>query len=531
MSGESVSPSNIRLSAKPGESAHQDFIVHPMHRGTIIASIEGDDRFIKLREIVACDRVRKRVPDDEFALLPPSLQDEAHRWYIEFIETGRAGPNAPLPVRPGQHVSGLVECEAPLSSPFSYFNAGLIIDGLGTERREVPIVFVIGEMLIEFLDRPVVARQYQWTEASVRVSLPGAPTTNVTFSAPTGYVEIPRTTVEVPEGLGATVTLSLRAAPNAPLGPISVSLNVNRGSDWTDFVDIEVTVELPQHPPELNGAQAIKLIHEHYMRTGGREGVLGYPVSDVELLSRTTAVREYRSGRIEASLFARSPVGVITQALKTREARVTFLGFKCVKEAAHDGLSDTDEPYFIIAVDTGNGVPRTQKFGPFSNIETNSEVGVGAFLVDGIAPNPLSIRVAAYEHDHGDPDETARAIQAKLVELAQAAQAAAAGSGADAASGPGIGPASTAGAVGLIAGPLGALAAIGIVSLLGLGDDWIGQGVSLAFNRPEKAITPTEMGQFQGIPYNVKVGINGGSEGVYELYFDIHVTEIEESTI
>jgi len=74
------------------------------------------------------------------------------------------------------------------------------------------------------------------------------------------------------------------------------------------------------------------------------------------------------------------PLGVVTQGLATRTVRITFLGFKCIGESTSNGGSDTDEPYFVVSVDTANGLPRTEKFGPYENIETGSEVEVGSFL-------------------------------------------------------------------------------------------------------------------------------------------------------
>jgi hypothetical protein len=211
----------------------------------------------------------------------------------------------------------------------------------------------------------------------------------------------------------------------------------------------------------------------------------------------------------------------VTQALTTQSVRVTFLGFRCLSES--DEFSASDEPYFVITLDNTIGVPITKKFGPFDNTDAGTERGVGEFLATALSPNPLAIRVAAFENDEGDPDETARNLQAKMVELAQQAQSAAAASGADAADGPGIGTTAAAGAAGLLAGPLGSLLAIGVVQVLGLGDDFVGQDVALAFTRADNTTTPPSLGQFRGNSFNAKTDIDGGDEGHYELFFDIAV--------
>ncbi|MER8973206.1 MULTISPECIES: hypothetical protein [unclassified Mesorhizobium] len=433
-------------------------------------------------------------------------------------------------VEAGADISGGIRFMAPANSPHTCHSATLVIEASADSRVEVPIQFIIGSIMVEVLDTPIEVTVGESVPFSVRVTPSWPFDVELTLSADALHVVVPPQSLKVTDGSSVTTSLTLHARRLMDPGQYTETLWVKWFSDMDFTLPFEVRLKKPVPPPELEPDRAIDLIHQHYLRTGGRLGPLGYPTSEVRV-SSYKATRQYRGGQIEATLNARDSIGVITQALKTQESRVTFLGFRCIRESEHDGLSGTDEPYFVIAVDTGNGVPLTKKFGPFENTETGRETGVGAFLVNGNAPNPLSIRVEAYEHDHGDPDETARAIQEQMVELAQAAQSIASGSGADAADGPGIGPAATAGAVGLLAGPLGALLAVGVVSVLGLGDDWIGQGVALAFTRPEQAKTPPPLGTFQGNPFNAKIDINGGPEGHYELFFDIHVKEVEQTTL
>ena len=265
-------------------------------------------------------------------------------------------------------------------------------------------------------------------------------------------------------------------------------------------------------------------IHSHYLSTGGVGGPLGYPTSAVQF-SGNAASRDYRGGIATGFKDPIDLLGVKIKAIATREARITFIGFRCLDLS--NEISATDEPYFIVSIDDGRGVPLVKKFGPFENTDEGTEVGIGEVVSHpSMAPNPVSIRVAAYENDSGDPDETAKKVQAAMVELAQQAQSLASAANADAADGPGVGPSAAAGAAGLLAGPLGALAAIGIVSLFGLGDDFIGQGVATAFQRPDDVGTPLALGEFQGNSFNRKIDINGGDdEGHHELFFDIQVVE------
>jgi hypothetical protein len=264
------------------------------------------------------------------------------------------------------------------------------------------------------------------------------------------------------------------------------------------------------------------IIHQHYLESDGRRGPFGFPTSDVSFSDRS-ATRDYRGGSLRVK-DADGPTGTIVQAISSTTLRVTFLGFKCVSESSSDQLSSSDEPYFAITAQVLGGFPMVKKFGPFEGTDSGDEVVVGEVLLDGVPPNPLAIKVMAYEHDLGDPDETAKKIQDKALELAKEGEKLAGASGADSASGAGIGPAAGAATLsGIIAGPFGALAAAGIVSALGLGDDFVGQNATLAFQRPENVTTPPDQGTFQGNPFNAKIEIDGGDEGHYELFFALLV--------
>jgi hypothetical protein len=266
------------------------------------------------------------------------------------------------------------------------------------------------------------------------------------------------------------------------------------------------------------------LIHRHYLAVGGRLGPLGFPITGVEPAG-PTATRDYRGGNIKVL------DNGTTTAFRTREASIRFLGFRCIDES--NELSSSDEPYFVITVDRGDGSPVTKKFGPFENTDAGEQIGVGELLIQGASPNPMAIRVAAYENDEGDPDETAQKLQEKMVEISNQVASIASASGADAADGPGVGVGATAAGVGgVLGGPLGALAAAGIVAALGLGDDFVGQAALVQFARPEQAKTPDSQGDFAGSPFNAKITISGGdAEGAYELFFDVHVIEIAPVTV
>jgi hypothetical protein len=114
-----------------------------------------------------------------------------------------------------------------------------------------------------------------------------------------------------------------------------------------------------------------------------------------------------------------------------------------------------------------------------------------------------------------------------MVEISNEVASIAGASGADAAAGAGVGVGDTAAGVGgVLAGPLGALAATGIVAALGLGDDFIGQAALVQFAQADQARTPDKQGDFEGNAFNAKITIDGGDEGAHELFFDVRVADL-----
>jgi len=262
----------------------------------------------------------------------------------------------------------------------------------------------------------------------------------------------------------------------------------------------------------------IDLIHQRYTGIGGPGGPLGYPTSEVRF-DTGNAIREYRGGDIRI-------LGKNVPAIARQEVTITFLGFRCIEESTSDQVSSSDEPYFVITIDDGTRTPTVRKFGRFENVDKGTEIGFAEVVIKGVPPNIMGLRVLAYENDFGDPDETAKKVQETVVVLSQ--QAGTLASGAAAADGPGVGPAAAAGTVGgIAAGPIGALVAAGLVTALGLGDDFVGQSASSLFSRSEDVGTKPTIDKFQNNDFNHQIHVDGGDNGVYEFFFDIKTELIE----
>lgn len=520
-----ILPVAMRLSADPGQTTHGEFVLQGvMPAGSIVATLTGNTTVFRLREIVATEQIFEELTADEIAQLPPAMRKHPPKG-VRFEEFSRARNGQPLNVKPGVAVNGIIDCTAPSGDPSAHL-ATLKIDGLGSG-AEMPVTFVTSGVKLEFLRQPLVVRQGQSVTAQLRISLPGAPTTDLTVEISSGFAIMAPTAVQVPAGGSATVSVMLGTAPQTPLGVLDATVTVKGHSQVFDFIPIQIQVLPPLPPPQVDKPAVIGRIHETYLQNRGHAGRLGFPKSEVKF-SGNTALRQYLGGEIraQAQFDEERQIGVVTQALVLTGVRVTFIGFRCLRESASDQLSDTDEPYFIISVTNGDDQARVQKFGPFENVATGTEFGIGSTLLSGAPPNPTTILAVAYENDTGNPDETARKLREKAAEVVQQAQSLIAASAAGAADGPGVGTAAAAGAVAsIISGPIGGILATSAVALLDLGDDFIGQDAALLFQRPEEVGTRNPIGTFKGKPFNERIAIDGGDEGSYELFFDVVVTD------
>jgi hypothetical protein len=531
-----ISPINMRLSAESneathhGETTHGEFVVQrALPGGQIVATLDGDASVFQLREIVATEQILEPLSDEEFEQLPPALRTEENRFALRFVEFSRAGNQEPLSVQPGLMVRGIVDCTAPPDLPPTTHTATLRIDGLG-EAAEMPITFVTAGVQVEFPKGPIVARKGQSVSIPVRVTLPGAPETDLTLEISHGFAEIAPTPIHVPKGGTATADLTLTTAFQTPLGKLASTLTVKGHSQNFHMIPIEILVREPVQTPQVNKAAVIAEIHDTYLKTGGPAGRLGFPISEVDLVG-TAAKRRYRGGEIRAraEFDGATQTGVLAQAFAIPGLRITFIGFKCLFESSGVG---NEEPYFITSVSNGDNQTRVQMFGPFENVVNGTEIGIGSILFAGGAPNPTAILAVAFENDEGDPDQTLEKIRAKAAQGVQQLQSVIASSTASSANGPGISPAEAASTVaGIITGLFRELLPAPVVSLLGLDDDYIGQDVALFLQRPDEVGTKPPIGEFRGKPFNEKIEISGGDEGSYALFFDVFVDSTRMESI
>ncbi|MDB5312774.1 MAG: hypothetical protein JWO38_6976 [Gemmataceae bacterium] len=343
MSNEAVLPSSIRIAARPGEIINQDFVVQaPLPNGSLTATVLGDNSIFRLREFIAIRMVRERLSDEEWMQLPPALRDEAHRWSVTFEEVARADSGTPLPVSPGLHVTGIIDFFPPAGAAPNSYRATLAVDGLRSSRVEVPLLFVVGDIKVEFPAGPIVIHQNHWTPIPVRITLTGAPDTDLTLAVTHGYLEAPSTPVRVLSGYSANATLNMRV-DGAPIGPLASNLTITGHSQKLNFVQFTAEVKPPLPPPLTREARLglasteIRAFHEAAL------GILvvGSPVGPTREVANGAYEQRYEFGSILKPL--NGPPVYATRYVVT----IDIAAIKCF---GTDDPSGTDEPYIVVAV-------------------------------------------------------------------------------------------------------------------------------------------------------------------------------------
>lgn len=260
-------------------------------------------------------------------------------------------------------------------------------------------------------------------------------------------------------------------------------------------------------------------IHSLYTRVGKHRSGLGFPLTGVNFQNNSGEQR-FAGGQISFLDF--TPKGVQQTAV-----RVRFVGFRCIQESEHDQLSPTDEPYFIVGI-AGSNRSTTARFGPYEGIESGTERFEASMLADPFPPSPvvvtppIVIGVVAIEHDEGTPQEAEEKVRKVFKEIEEKFdQAVAAFTGTPAGS-----HVLPEWARDIVIGWVPE----GVAAVFGLGDDHIGSVPLVMFDfNPglDKWTTPPQIGQHGPNPFNTAITIDGGSEGKYELRFNVEIVHVD----
>ena len=551
----------MRRLADRGETITQEFFIGAVPDGALVASIAGDPIFAVKHLIGSRDGPRQEFTEEELREFPPLLREEARRnGFREDIEFGRVGASVPLPVRGGDRVRGLIECVVPPTQPVGTLFATLSVHGLGADPIDVPFALTVGEVGIELLTTPVVARRGQSVQVAVQVTFPpGTPAADLSFELRGEHCRIdPPQIVSVPEGGSVVGSLTLVADRDAPLGLLpdcSMRVTGFDGPGLEDSVVFEITVEEPPvtlqglaeeainakwhslggspGPPvrlgpeglievpngfhrdyalgsiyRRNEGQAFFLglaTAQRYDQLGGPGGFLGFPVSDFEGDPREpgSGVTRFENGAI----YFWPDVG----ALEMREISLRYVGFHCFGET--NEFSGSDEPYFLFGVvPTVVEERETLRTRVYDDVDAGRSVGDVVELYRGL-PMGAAISITLAEHDEGDPDKyrdnVERAVDTaadKVVEGLAAVPVL------------GVFLAVLAEVVLVIAAPAITDA---VNDLLGTEDDHIGTVALAVTPKDMMRLTRTGRQDFNGVQAHLESPLISGGGSSYKAYFDV----------
>jgi hypothetical protein len=258
------------------------------------------------------------------------------------------------------------------------------------------------------------------------------------------------------------------------------------------------------------GQAQIAAIDTMYRINNKFRGPFGFPLGDVEF-NGESAGRLYSGGQIR--FLDNSPQGGDVMTV----VRVRYVGFTCLEESSWDQGSSSDEPYFIIGVAGASG-SNTVRCGPYDGVNSGDqryEARLIASENDKITP-PIVLGIVAMEHDEGSPDEAEEKVR-NIVKGLEREFDQAGDSFTGIGSGNHVMPdwART-----LLIGWLPE----GVAAVLGLADDDVGSNQVVLFDNKadlKEWKAPPIIGKHGENEYNIKVNIDGGSSGKYDIFFKV----------
>ena len=270
---------------------------------------------------------------------------------------------------------------------------------------------------------------------------------------------------------------------------------------------------------------ADRRIADHHRRWYGNLGHFGKPVGTVTEVEGGYR-REFEAGALQVM----ETDGLRPSAVAQWAPLVEYVGLRC-----NEPNESSDEPYVIFSVialnpefDAVDKLLTVKKIGPIPNVVDGEVVPDVLTVWDGISGgNGLKIAIGVFEEDEGDPEDVRAKIEEKLREYAkQGAAAIAQAYGAGAAQGEQVAE-NEAFNWGL------RLLSLGLVDLLGLGDDEIGSvNVEVPLSRIQKvdnehveAFHQSLQRTTEGVVYTDKVDVSS-DEGGYSVYFRIRSRKI-----
>ncbi len=428
---------------RPGETKSVEFRVTDFPSGNMSASIIGGDSLIRVDNLQASRIIHRDLTEEEIEQLEGHPQKEeiiryGHNDY-ELVATASEG--TPIAVTPDLNVIGIIKFEAPASSEPITKNAKLVVNDI-----EVPILFIVGGLQVEFLLDPVVAYLDEWVDVPIKITSFSGPTTDINIKSFDPWITIAEQTLTVPSGGIATTILKLKVSEVAPLGLYTKNINISAdGRDYPFNIEIKerpkefyINAKIQSHWEYLHRAPGMatsdliaqnnsflinyengaiyaknaievpawvpKEIMQKYNDIGGSNSWLGLPTHDV------VPLRDIQGGQICTFENGEIYFWHDTGAIALQDVVISYTGIHCFDETDYDGLggiNSSDEVWAQMGVtraliQEGEEVPVYQ-VGIYEGVDGRESINQTVEIYRG-RPFGVQIALLVMEHDEENPD-------------------------------------------------------------------------------------------------------------------------------
>ena len=257
-------------------------------------------------------------------------------------------------------------------------------------------------------------------------------------------------------------------------------------------------------------------IEQKYRDVGGMRSGLGLTIDEPSLQADGTYLMNTRGGHVSWT-----PDSGDTKAVVTNVAKIVYRGLKCFgtqrggKDEAYAVISIVQPDQYVADNQILVASERAPKTGTYTDVADGSmnTAGLQEFFAD--APQDIIIHAAVMEHDEGDPEAVRQAIKKAVQDGANAAAAAVSGGAATTVP---MDPSTLQGMfVNWMAGAF--------VSLLGPGDDLLGDGSFLIKHKDWATGNFPPMLHRDGVDYNYKQYCTNG-DASYDVMFEVSVMKV-----
>lgn len=228
-----VVPAEVSRCIEPGEVYTTHVAIdRALAGGYIAAHVPGGWGFMRVRQVIVQEPVRKDFTPEELEELPPyppSIREEAAKHgYLVYQEVGRAGSAEPVAVGLGHMVLVEVEFSAAHPNPPDLVTSRLFIEGTTWQPIEVPLALTIAGIATVLPVAALSVRQGESAQMPVELTCAAGPATDVALALGMGgdVWTVAPASVFVPRGRTVRTELTVSVDPRAPVGTYPVGFEI-----------------------------------------------------------------------------------------------------------------------------------------------------------------------------------------------------------------------------------------------------------------------------------------------------------------